>query len=199
LAGAQALLAAIAQRHEAGDERLTSSQSAVAIEVAIAKAELAADVNSAQASSEPLMRLRTQQWMLEDNEIARLLAVIDPAVQVIEFEHDISQFLTAQTVADFPSCPVPEPCFVVVFGCGSGERRPPILIDRITAQILTLSDGTRTLTDIARLASVHSGSPSPEALVDWIAQLFLSGLILLREQHLPPRGELPLPAQRVAA
>jgi hypothetical protein len=68
----------------------------------------------------------------------------------------------------------------VFTGAGAG-RREPLIVDGLTAQILKLSDGRRSAAQIAGELGRQCG-PSVEAdNLEWIEQLFVRGLIGLRD------------------
>ena len=63
---------------------------------------------------------------------------------------------------------------------GHGPQRRSMLVDRHTARILELSDGARTARGIAeQLDREFENANHPDHL-QWIEELFLSGLVGLR-------------------
>jgi hypothetical protein len=71
----------------------------------------------------------------------------------------------------------PGPSHIVVFG--KATMREPLLVDRFTARILELSDGTRTGDEIVRQLDRQFGRSEPLDHLAWIENLFLSGLVEL--------------------
>jgi hypothetical protein len=69
---------------------------------------------------------------------------------------------------------------MVAFARSNGEGRDPLVIDRITACILELSDGTRTAAEIVRQLN-HEGV---DGNLDWITNLFICGLVQLHDAEL---------------
>jgi glycosyltransferase involved in cell wall biosynthesis len=157
---------------------------AVAAEIAIAAAEDEIDA-SAAAQADPLFRLDSGQWGLGDDDLENLVPVLAPALRVLVFAHDVAQFTGIADIADLPPEPVRRQSHVVVFGRRDGQRDPAI-VDRLTAQILELADGTRTVARIVR--ALESNAPSAEAgrSLRWIERLFVEGFISLREQRSKP-------------
>ena len=65
---------------------------------------------------------------------------------------------------------------------GQGTQRRSMLVDRHTARILELSDGTRTAREIAeQLDREFKETKLPDHL-KWIEELLLSGLVGLRDK-----------------
>jgi hypothetical protein len=60
------------------------------------------------------------------------------------------------------------------------ERRDPLLIDAMTAEILRLCDGTRTVSGICD-AMGPKGETLRAQTVAWIENLFVLGLVSLRD------------------
>jgi hypothetical protein len=70
---------------------------------------------------------------------------------------------------------------MVVFGAGPDGRRDPVVIDAVTAEILTLSDGTRTVRGLVERLTRAGHATDAADHIAWIEHLFASGLIGLRE------------------
>ena len=89
--------------------------------------------------------------------------------------------MTATTAAEFPASPTPRRSYIIAFARSSGERRSPLLVDRVTARILELSDGTRTAAKIIRHLHQESGKSAMDDDLNWIENLFVNGFIHLRD------------------
>jgi len=88
-----------------------------------------------------------------------------------------------QTVAALPFMLTRRSSFVVVFAPTEFEQRSPLVVDSLTARALELSDGTRTAAEIAGV--LKSNANSIDAIVRWIENLFVCGLVRLRDP-VPP-------------
>jgi len=164
----------------------------VKVEIAIAAAEAEADDNGPAAPSDPLFRLRTGRWGIADDEFASLVPVRNPHLRILEFDHDVSELLGVRTAAEFPATATPLPSYMVVFGRSGDGRREPLIVDGLTAQILTLSDGTCTVADIVRELDRQTGKSAAASNIAWIERLFVSDLIGLQEARAdPPVGDAP--------
>jgi hypothetical protein len=75
----------------------------------------------------------------------------------------------------------------VAFGRSGGLARDPLLVDEVTAQILRLSDGTRTASDIVRRLNGEAGASAADNLA-WIEGLFVRGLISLTDERAADAG-----------
>jgi glycosyltransferase involved in cell wall biosynthesis len=152
----------------------------VRVEIAIAMAE--ADADNAVACPDPLFRLTTGRCAIADEDFPALIPLRNPLLRLLEFEYDVSDFLNVQSAADFPATLSPLRSHMVVFGRANGRRREALVVDRLTALILGLSDGTRTIADILREVDHATGSASDPSLLAWIEQLFVKDLIALQDQ-----------------
>ena len=152
---------------------------AVRIELAVAAAE--DDGEQSDIPADPLFRLRSQQWPTSADGLAGLAPVRDPRLRVLEFDHDVADFLGARTVADLPAVTRPGPSYIVAFGGPSGGRREPLLVDRLTAHVLMLSDGKRSAAELARELGAQSDASAEAHNLEWIEHLFVRGLIGLRD------------------
>jgi hypothetical protein len=124
--------------------------------------------------------MRSRQGAVPEDGLAALAPVRDPQLRILEFDYDVADFLGAQTAADLPAVTRPGPSYIVVFtGAGAGQREP-LIVDGLTAEILKLSDGRRSAAQIGELG--RQSGPSVEAdNLEWIEQLFVRGLIGLRD------------------
>jgi len=180
LSFADRVLNAVEQGIADGRTALRPLAAAVRIEMAVAVAE-DGDHADPPAVSDSLFRMRSRQGAVPEDGLAALAPVRDPQLRILEFDYDVADFLGAQTAADLPAVTRPGPSYIVVFtGAGAGQREP-LIVDGLTAQILKLSDGRRSAAQIAGELGRQSG-PSVEAdNLEWIEQLFVRGLIGLRD------------------
>jgi len=178
-----------AQRTGGGHAGLGPPGSAAAIEVAIAAAENEADKTKQAKECDPLFRLRIGRWAMGDDDLARLVPLRDRRIRVVELEHDVSGFLSEFSGARASAGPAASPTsgrsHVVVFGRADGARRSPLVVDALTARILELSDGRRTVSDILHEINVKRGRPAGEGL-DWIEHIFVEGLVSLQAARIDP-------------
>jgi glycosyltransferase involved in cell wall biosynthesis len=174
LATARALLETI-ERSPIEVDSLRSFAFAVEIEIAIAEAEDAID----GAASDSLSRLQIQRWALGECGLADLLPVRSPQMRIIEFDYDLTGFLNAESVAQFPATLECGPGYIIAFGSGGREKRDPLFVDQGTAGILGLCDGTRTVAEIAD--QIGNDQSLFSATLEWIEELFLRGLLHLQD------------------
>ena len=101
------------------------------------------------------------------------------------------------TIAELPAHPTPGQ--LIVFGQSHGVRRSPLLVDAFTARILELSDGTRTVAkvlgelvagDVDLGGSNRAVDPSAGSGIKWIENLFVHGLVSLRDPCVDPASEI---------
>jgi hypothetical protein len=117
--------------------------------------------------------------------------VRDRRLRVLEFDYDVAQFMAVRTAADFPAAPAPRRSYLVAFRATDGDRRGPLVVDELTARILTLSDGTRTVSDLLRELDRGRQNPAKSSNIKWIEGLFVHGLLSLREDLPVPRAVPP--------
>jgi len=156
---------------------------AVRAEIAVAVAEEEADRMIPQETTDPLYRLRLKRWALRDRDLAGLIPLRDAQLRIVDFDYDVSEFLGVRTIADFPDAVSPRRSHIVVFGRSPHGRREPLLIDELTSRILRLSDGTRTASEISN-ETAQAADVSAEENIKWIEDLFLLGLVSLRDPRL---------------
>ena len=185
LACANNVLATIERDIREGCPGLKSLAAAVRAEIAIVTAESEVADAGQKTGSDPLFSLRTGRWGIEDGDIAALLPVRDPQLRILEFNEDISAFHSARTAAELPMEPPPGPSYLLAFAGGNGAR-DPLLVDRATARILELSDGTRTAGEICARLKRERCSAGAENELAWIESLFLDRLICLRHPEAGP-------------
>jgi hypothetical protein len=161
------------------DEQHIDDASTAAIKVAIAAAEKEADKSGPRKDCDPLFRLRMGRWAMDRDDLAGLVPLRDGRLRVIEIDYDVSEFTGGQIAAAPPAAPTAGRSHVVVFGRSGAARRSPLIIDAMTARILDLSDGTRTVSDILRALDRKPGLPSGRD-VEWIEHIFVQGLVSLQ-------------------
>jgi glycosyltransferase involved in cell wall biosynthesis len=184
VAWARDVLAAAEQ--EATDGRTTRSPLSppVRIEIAVAEAESEADNRSPAHLCDPLFRLDIRRWAMEDGNLAELVPVRDTQLRLVEFDYDVSGYLGARSIEEFPAVLASGPSYIIAFGCTTGRRREPLLVDARTACILMLSDGSRTAAEIARELDHQFNQPAVAGNLKRIENLFVSGLIGLRDKRI---------------
>jgi glycosyltransferase involved in cell wall biosynthesis len=191
LAWARDVLATIERRIGDGELRLKPLVPAIEIEIAIAAAEHQEGPSIPAEGCDPLFRLHMARWAMAADDLGALVPLRDARLRVLEFDYDVSDFMQARAVADFPASTTPRRSYIVVFASSHGARRNPLVVDGITAQILKLSDGTRTAFEV--VGELHqAGGPTGSQNLAWIESLFVHGLILLLDKRLgAPSGASP--------
>ena len=185
LAWAREVLATIERRIGDGELRLQPLVPAIEIEIAIAAAEHQEVPSIPAEGCDPLFRLHMARWAMAADDLGALVPLRDARLRVLEFDYDVSDFMEAQTMTDLPRSPTPRPSYIVAFASSHGARRNPLVVDGITAQILKLSDGTRTAFEV--VGELHqAGGPTESQNLKWIESLFLHGLISLHDKRLSP-------------
>jgi glycosyltransferase involved in cell wall biosynthesis len=182
LAWAHRVLESIEQSRSAANTRCQTLALAIRTEIAVATAEEDADKAPSTEPVDPLFRLRLKQGALRDGDLASLIPAANAELRVVEFDHDVSEFLGIQSVADFPAMVTPRRSYIAVFRRSPHGRREPLLIDALTAEILRLCDGKGTVSDICNAMSPKAEA-LPEQTVAWIENLFLLGLVSLRDRE----------------
>jgi glycosyltransferase involved in cell wall biosynthesis len=183
LVQAREVLAELERAVRAGRAELEVLAAAVRVEIAIAEAEDGASPadDSATLADSPA-RLRMRRWAMDDRDVAGLVPVRDPRLRVLAFEFDASEFMGVRTAADLPVTPTPRPSFIVAFRRHDGAPHDPLLVDALTARILMLSDGTRTIAEIDAELNGATGIMVASRHADWIEKLFVQGLVSLQER-----------------
>jgi hypothetical protein len=156
----------------------------VRIEIAIAEAESEADNASPAHRCDPLFRLDIRRWAMEDENLAELVPVRDTQLRLVEFDYDVSGYLGARSIEEFPAVLARGRSYIIAFGCTNGRRREPLLVDARTACILMLSDGSRTAAEIVRELDPQINEPTVAGNLKRIESLFVSGLIGLRDKRI---------------
>ena len=185
LARAREVLAAIEQRIGEGELRLTPFVAAIETEVAIATAE------SEEAPCVPegcgsLFRLHMARWAMAADDLGGLVPLRDPRLHILEFDHDVSEFMEVRAAEDLPTSPTPRRSYIVAFARGDRERRNPLVVDGITAQILKLSDGTRTAFEVVGELKHQAGRSTELHDLEWLEGLLVLGLISLHDKRFGP-------------
>jgi glycosyltransferase involved in cell wall biosynthesis len=188
LAQARDVLTAVEQATDDGRSSLGSFAAAVRLEIAIAEAESEADRAGAEASPDPLFRLRMERWAMLESDLPGLVPIRDRGFRILKFDDDISQYRNACSLADFPATPLPGPSYLVAFGYSDSREQDPLLVDARTVRLLELSDGTRTALEIARQMHREDRTSRPADYLEWIERLFVSGLLGLRGAPAGPKA-----------
>jgi glycosyltransferase involved in cell wall biosynthesis len=179
LAGAHDVLAALERGIVDGNANLQPLAPALRIEIAVATAESETFDASPTERDDPLFRLRTRRWAIDDGDLAGLFPVRDPKIRIVKFDYDVSEFLGVQTVAGLPAAPTRRSTYIVAFARAGDEQRSPLLVDGLTARALELSDGARTAAEIAKALDCECDMGSTNDTLKWIENLFLCGLVRL--------------------
>jgi glycosyltransferase involved in cell wall biosynthesis len=187
LAWARDVLATVERGIVDGRTSVRPLAAAVRIEIEIAAAESDSD-DATIAAADPLFRLRVGEWAVSDDDWPRLVPVRDPQIRLLEFDFEVAGFRAAQTTAELPEVVAPGPSYVVAFGGNQNGRREPLHIDRLTARVLELSDGKRTISEILRQLQHENHISEMGDGVRWIENLFVCGLVGLQEAVSPAGG-----------
>jgi glycosyltransferase involved in cell wall biosynthesis len=192
-ARARDVLAALEQRAMTGDATLASMIAAVEVEIAVAGAESEGETGEA---CDPLFRLSIARWALAEGDLAGLVPVRDRRIRLLEFDYDVTQFMAVRTAADFPAVLARRRSYLVAFRAADGDQRGPLVVDEISARILALSDGTRTVSDVLRDLDISAENQIKSGNIKWIERLLVNGLLSLRDdpavaRPAPPRRRRP--------
>jgi hypothetical protein len=179
---ARHILDAMQRAVRRGQEDLVTLAAGVQIEVLIAEAQNEADAGPLEGP-DPLFRLSAPIWAINDGDIAELTVLRDPRLRVLKFDYDVCDFRGARAFGDLPQLLTRTRSQMVVFGTNGGQRPDPVVIDEITAEILYLSDGTRTAREIAEEVTDQGRGPSKIANLKWLESLFVQGFVSL--SHTP--------------
>ena len=173
LMGARDVLGELEQRVGGGQSSLAPLAAALRVEIAVAAVE---SEPAPDDTDDPLFRLCLGRWALAEEDLPRLVPVRDPALRLLVFAEDIALLSNAGDAAELPAQLMPGPSFLAAF---AGGIREPLLVDRATARILELSDGTRTVATLAAQLRAEEGFGDREDDLAWIEALFLEGLVRL--------------------
>lgn len=182
LAGARKILKRIERVIGNGRLAMRSLAQAVQVEIAIAEAERDAGKSNAIKYSDPLFRLQIRQGVFDARDLADLVPVRESHLSVVRFDFDVAALRDVRDTADLPEVLEPRPSHVVVFARSDCRRREPLLIDGFTAQLLDLADGTRTAGEIVTALRDKRATAAIDDDLKWIEQLFVHGLIQLRNK-----------------
>jgi glycosyltransferase involved in cell wall biosynthesis len=183
LGRAREVLAAVERRIGGGELRLKPFVPAIEIEIAVAAAEEESPPIPA-ADCDRLFRLHMARWAMAADDLRELVPLCDPRLRVLEFDYDVSEFMEVRAAADLPASPTPRRSYMVAFACADGERQNPLVVDGATAQILKLSDGTRTALEVIADLERRAGGSAESGSLEWIENLFVHGLISLHDKRL---------------
>jgi glycosyltransferase involved in cell wall biosynthesis len=147
----------------------------VRTEIAVAAAEDEGNNTTDLAVSDPLFRLGSRTWALPEDGVAALAPVRNPRLRILKFDHEVRDFLGAE----LPTMTRLGPSYIVAYGRCGDKRREPLIVDGLTAHILTLSDGRRSAAEIARELDRESNCSTGPTSLEWIEHLFVCGLIWL--------------------
>jgi glycosyltransferase involved in cell wall biosynthesis len=189
LAWARRVLRSVERSLSAGNTSCQPLALAIRTEIAVAVAEEEADNAPSTVSVDPLFRLQLKQGALSDGDLTSLIPSINAQLHIVEFDYDVSEFLGVQSAADFPAAVAPRRSYIAVFGRLSNGPREPLLVDALTAEILRLCDGTRTVSDICDAMAPKAGAVA-EQTVAWIENLFVLGLVSLRDGTMAASDDL---------
>ena len=184
LARAREVLATVKRRVAKGEAKLAPLAPAVEIEIVIAAVETETAPRAAPKARDPLFRLHIRRWAMAEGDLAALMPLRDSHLHVLEFDYDVADFMGARTIADLPASPTPRRSYIVAFSVPDGGGRNPLVVDGTTAQILKLSDGTRSASDIARELDRPAGGSADTTSLAWIEGLLVHGLISLQDKRI---------------
>jgi glycosyltransferase involved in cell wall biosynthesis len=163
-----------------GDNTLKVFAQAVEVELAIAKAATELKRQTpADGTADPLFRVDIDQWALPDQALKALVPIPRKGVRLLEFDFDISDLQHVTSAGDFPSSLGKGPSHIVVFETGGSQES--LMIDRFTARILQLSDGSKTAGQIADQLQHQDECSAAIDHLAWIENLVVAGFIGLRE------------------
>jgi glycosyltransferase involved in cell wall biosynthesis len=164
-----------------GGKRLQPLLPRVQAEIAVATAE--DDVEPVPAHGwDPLFRLRTQRWAVDDRDLFALIPVRDPRVRLIAFDFDVSPFMHIRTGDELLDDPAPVQSYLVAFARSGAELREPLLVQAATAAFLECCDGTRSVAEIVGHSKRNWGRLDTHKT--WIEEMFLSGLLWLQDERI---------------
>jgi glycosyltransferase involved in cell wall biosynthesis len=181
VAQAHAILGAIRKATAKGETSLKPLIPAVEIEITVATAERTLGELRDGEKNKSFIRLNIRRWAIASGDLAQLLPIQNPRMNIIKFNFDVSHYLTSRNVGEFPVVVTRRPSYVVVFAPAKGRRSEPLLVDSATARILHLSEGRLTALEIATQLQSEGGTTSVEDSLAWIEELFRRGLIGLRD------------------
>jgi hypothetical protein len=164
-----------------GDGNSRRLAKAIRIEIAVAAAEEEADQAALREDFDPLFRLKLKRWAMSDDSLPDLLPAAHPHLRIVEFDFDVAEFSTPDAIGELPAVAARGRSYIAAFGRANGTRPDPLLIDELTAWILRLSDGTRTVAEIVDALGEDATHQTAGDNLYWVRHLFLRGLLSLRE------------------
>jgi hypothetical protein len=179
LAGARDLLGEINRAVDDGRISRRSLAQAVAAEIAIAAAEEDQFGEQDGTAGDPLFRLHSRRWAVDEFDFATLVPVCHSQLRVLRFDYDVSKLAVAATIADLPPVAASHPSDVVVFQ--KDANRNPLIVDAMTARFVELIDGCKTVDEILRQLDRERSISTSINREQWIENLFRWGLIGLRQ------------------
>jgi hypothetical protein len=182
IAQAHTILDAIRKATAKGETSLKPLIPAVEIEITVATAERTLGELRDGEKNKSFVRLNIPRWAIDSGDLAQLLPIQNPRMNIIKFNFDVSHYLTSRNVGEFPVVVTKQPSYVLVFAPAKGRRSEPLLVDGATARILQLSEGRQTAWEIAAQLESEEGATSVEDSLAWIEELFRRGLIGLRDR-----------------
>jgi glycosyltransferase involved in cell wall biosynthesis len=168
---AREVLAAAEKCGSDGDASVRPIAAAIKLEIAIAEAE-GTGAGSPSDGLDPMFRLRTKRWAMVDGDLAKLAPVRDPRLRMTMV--DVSELEDEKAGPERPR-------HVIAFAQVNGGRREPLFVSDLTARILQLSDGTRTVQEIAAEIGSEDRHGDGQQAFRQIEELFVSGLLWLHE------------------
>jgi glycosyltransferase involved in cell wall biosynthesis len=171
--------------HRRGGKRLQPLLLPVQAEIVVAAAE--DDVEPMPSDGwDPLFRLNTKRWAVDNRDLFALIPVRDPRVRVIAFDFDVSSFMDIRTADKLLDNPVPLRSYLVAFGRSGAELREPLLVQAATAEFLECCDGTRSVAEIIEYSKRNCAQLDARTAVKLIEEMFLSELLWLRDERIDP-------------
>jgi hypothetical protein len=171
--------------HRRGGKRLQPLLLPVQVEIAVATAE--DDVEPMPADGwDPLFRLNTKRWAVNDRDLFALIPVRDPRVRVIAFDFDVSSFMDIRTADKLLDNPVPLHSYLVAFAQSGAELREPLLVQAATAEFLECCDGILSVAEIMEYSKRNCAQLDTHTELKWIEEMFLSGLLWLQDERIDP-------------
>jgi hypothetical protein len=105
-------------------------------------------------------------------------------LRVLTFDFAVTELMSVRNADDLAAPPTSRRSYLVVFGRSRGGQRNPLAVDRASARILELSDGTRSASEIVGELNREGELLEDGIGVKWIEYLFAHGLISLRDRRL---------------
>jgi glycosyltransferase involved in cell wall biosynthesis len=126
---------------------------------------------------DPLFRLKIGRWALAAEDLAELVPVRAANLRLFPSQWDLREILGATRVDDLPSFPSSGPSSAAVLTGPVAQPSNPLILDPMTARILALSDGVRTVAQIVACLDEGGDAGAIDRHRPWIEALFANGLI----------------------